>query len=105
MAVTISGTQVTFNDGTVQTTEPTLLGAVQYTSYNTWYGYGLQGFSTSEVDQQHSWGNNVTGTTSPLTTVYCGVRGYRVGTSAQNDGITDGGTIYSRILYRSIGTA
>jgi hypothetical protein len=105
MAVTISGTQVTFNDSTVQSTEATLLGAVQYTAYSNTYRYGQQGFSTSEVDQQHSWGDVVTATTSPTTTVYCGVRGYRVGTSTSGDSSTDGGTIYSRILYRSVGGA
>jgi hypothetical protein len=105
MAVTISGTQVTFNDGTVQTTEATLLGAVQYTAYSSQSRFGLQGYSTSEIDQPHSYGDVVSATSIPLTTVYCGVRGYRSGSTDSSDGPQDTGIIQSRILYRSVSGA
>ena len=107
MAVTISGTTVTFNDGTVQSTEATLLGAVQYTAYSATARFGQQSFTTTETDVVHSWGDAVTATTPALTTVYCGVRGYRSASSdpAPGDGPQDSGTIQQRIVYRSVSGA
>lgn len=119
MAVTISGTQVTFNDGTVQSTEATLLGAVQYGAATSRDIGGFQSYSASSVYTGYvgpTGDNNSTSTTlmgDSRTTVFCGYQAYRTASSntntqtndAGNDGIQDTGTIYSRVLYRSVSGA
>jgi hypothetical protein len=104
MAVTISGTQVTFNDGTVQTTEATLLSAVQYTGYTAGNYYGRQTYSTSAIDDMAF--NDDGPTPSSSSSVLCGFQAYRSAVvSIGNDSSQDAGTIQRRTVYRSVGGA
>lgn len=121
MAITISGTNITFNDTTTQSTAATAgtsLGAVQYGAYGAITTRGTQTFSTSVTaglfDGQAQpttaqggtvyysnygiipQGGNVT------TSVICGFQYYRSGTSAANDGAADAGVIQRRMAYRTV---
>jgi hypothetical protein len=113
MAITVSGTTVTFNDGTVQSTEATLLGAVQFTAYTAINVFGTQGFQTTQgLDTNgfifFSGGQNMTTLTGPATatSVICGFQAYRTGiVQIGNDGSQDAGTIQRRIVFRSVSGA
>lgn len=108
MSVTISGTSVTYNDGSVQTTRPTLLGALQYSAYTQFSVLGQAAYTTTLVNQ------SIGGTTNldPSTIVICGYQSYRSGagapsidTTADSRGDFLSGIIQVRAAYRSVGSA
>ena len=111
MAITVSGTTVTFNDGTVQSTEASLLGAVQFTGYTSQNIFGTQSFQTTQGLDTNGFiffQQGMTGVTGPssATSVLCGFQAYRTATLQQgNDGTQDSGTIQRRIVYRSVSGA
>jgi hypothetical protein len=118
MAITVSGTTVTFNDGTVQSTEATLLGAVQFTAYSSANMPGQQGFQTTQgidtngfVDKDSTLGTFGGGTTfmtgpASATSVICGFQAYRSGlASTGNDSTQDAGVIQRRMVFRSVSGA
>ena len=117
MAITVSGTTVTFNDGTVQSTEATLLGAVQFTAYAAINISGQQGFQTTQnidtnglvfKDATIGFNQSTTFMTGPAsaTSVICGFQAYRSGlVSTGNDGTQDAGVIQRRMVFRSVSGA
>jgi hypothetical protein len=108
MAITISGTDLTFNNGTVQSTEATLLSAVQYTSYFGTNVFSNRGYTTSVIDDWQ-WGTTYLGQSGPAssTSVVCGFQAYRSGfVNVGNDGDpNDGAVIQRRMVYRSVSGA
>jgi hypothetical protein len=105
MAITVSGTTVTFNDGTVQSTEASLLSAVQFTAYSGGGYRGQQNFQTSQGVDLLSF---VADSPSPSSSssVLCGFQAYRSSSSdTTGDSNQDTGTIQRRTVYRSVSGA
>ena len=113
MAITISGTNITFNDATTQSTAAssgTSLGAVQYGSYGSITARGAQALSTGVTAGLFEVGDGGGSTYGIIpqggnvtTSVICGFQWYRSGTAeGSGDGTRDRGIIQRRMAYRTI---
>jgi len=109
MAVTLGNGNITFGDGTVQSTRPTLLGGSQATGYLGQNIRGTVNYSASEVTYAvpTSWiGPTLNFGLSPSTMVLGGFGWYRsANVDTTGDSTVDAGTIQVRVYYRTIGSA
>jgi len=114
MAITLGNGNITYGDGSVQSTRPTLLGGIQgtaYTAVNLGRNSTARLFSTTEIYNVTGGGyfsqipNTVAGIDAQ-TQVSCGYGAYRSGQTNSSDARgLDGGTIQLRMIYRTVGLA